>query len=305
MANFISFPLQIVLTGDGVSLNATVALAVAPTSVSLVSAYGPTGADVSSNIASVNVLGSTIVFTFNAVFTGAITVEVALASANYNSLPAQPVLQTTSPWVVNGSAYTQPANVAQVAGVVLAAPTAWGTAPSGVVIGGNVELWAGAISLVAKAASIAPLTTDPALVVTLSPNAGLGTPAVPMVVSLGNTDAKTAEMLTGELTTTTVTANQVVLTYTVTAGKTFYLEYLSFSAEPSSFATNVALGIVSFQAAAVSMFTMPLEYTAVAAHAVTFTEPIPFAAGTVLRVVTTPAATTSTMWFANFGGYER
>jgi hypothetical protein len=108
MANFISFPLQIVLTGDGVSLNATVALAAAPTSVSLVSAYGPTGADVSSNIASVNVVGSSIVFTFNAVFTGAIAVEVALASANYNSLPLQPVAQITSPWIVDGSAVTQP-----------------------------------------------------------------------------------------------------------------------------------------------------------------------------------------------------
>ena len=149
MANFISFPLQIVLTGDGVSLNATVALAVAPTSVSLVSAYGPTGADVSSNIASVNVVGSSIVFTFNAVFTGAIAVEVALASANYNSLPLQPVAQITSPWIVDGSAVTQPSNITKVAGIALSTPTAWGSVPSGTVIGGNVELFAGNTSLVA------------------------------------------------------------------------------------------------------------------------------------------------------------
>lgn len=149
MANFISFPLQIVLTGDGVSLNATVALAAAPTSVSLVSAYGPTGADVSSNIASVNVVGSSIVFTFNAVFTGAIAVEVALASANYNSLPLQPVAQITSPWIVDGSAVTQPSNITKVAGIALSTPTAWGSVPSGTVIGGNVELFAGNTSLVA------------------------------------------------------------------------------------------------------------------------------------------------------------
>jgi hypothetical protein len=89
------------------------------------------------------------VFTFNAVFTGAIAVEVALASANYNSLPLQPVAQITSPWIVDGSAVTQPSNITKVAGIALSTPTAWGSVPSGTVIGGNVELFAGNTSLVA------------------------------------------------------------------------------------------------------------------------------------------------------------
>lgn len=36
-----------------------------------------------------------------------------------------------------------------------------------------------------------------------------------------------------------------------------------------------------------------------------FAEPIAIAAGTVIRVVVTPGATTSYTWKANFGGYER
>jgi hypothetical protein len=38
---------------------------------------------------------------------------------------------------------------------------------------------------------------------------------------------------------------------------------------------------------------------------VTFAEPIPIAAGTVIRVVCTPAAATAMTWRANLGGYEK
>lgn len=37
----------------------------------------------------------------------------------------------------------------------------------------------------------------------------------------------------------------------------------------------------------------------------TFAEPLPIAASTVIRCVTTPAATTSMLWLCNFGGYEK
>jgi hypothetical protein len=47
----------------------------------------------------------------------------------------------------------QNVNVADWDGVGLAAPTAWGTAPTGIVIGGNVELFAGNASLVADGSS--------------------------------------------------------------------------------------------------------------------------------------------------------
>jgi len=38
---------------------------------------------------------------------------------------------------------------------------------------------------------------------------------------------------------------------------------------------------------------------------VQFAEPIPFAAGTVIRLVVTPASATSMLWVGNFGGYEK
>jgi hypothetical protein len=40
-------------------------------------------------------------------------------------------------------------------------------------------------------------------------------------------------------------------------------------------------------------------------NAISFAEPVPIAAGTLIRVVVTPAAATSMLWRANFGGYER
>ena len=38
---------------------------------------------------------------------------------------------------------------------------------------------------------------------------------------------------------------------------------------------------------------------------VPFSEPVPVAAGVVIRVVVTPASTSSFTWTANFGGYEK
>lgn len=117
-------------------------------------------------------------------------------------------------------------------------------------------------------------------------------------------------MKTGTLTTVAITADQVVLTYTVTAGKTFYLTYLVMYGRLTVLsATAAILGAISLESPAatklitlddVNPTTSELEF-----NPVVFSEPIPIAAGTVIRVVVTPAAATSMLWRANFGGYEK
>lgn len=131
-----------------------------------------------------------------------------------------------------------------------------------------------------------------------------------LLISLGNTQGKANVMKTGTLVTTATTADQVVLTYTVTALKTFFLEYFHLEARlTAASATGAVLGTISLETpSGTKVFT----FTAVnATHSdvdqvvVPLAEPIPIAAGTVIRVVVTPAAITSTTWVANFGGYER
>lgn len=132
--------------------------------------------------------------------------------------------------------------------------------------------------------------------------------ALPVVGSLGTATGKTVTMKTGNLVTTAVTADQVVLTYTVTSGKTFYMQYLLVSSRLTTFATTATFfGALSLEnPAATKLITIDL----VGAGGVTnpeleFAEPIPFAAGTVVRVVCTPSAVTSFTWKAAFGGYEK
>jgi hypothetical protein len=104
MANTTSFPLSIILVGDGVSLTAVVGVSPTPTSVSLVSAYSTTaGTDVSGNISSVVLTGSSVTFNFTAAFTGSISIEIALAYPLCSNIQLQPVAQVTSPWVVGGT----------------------------------------------------------------------------------------------------------------------------------------------------------------------------------------------------------
>jgi hypothetical protein len=129
-------------------------------------------------------------------------------------------------------------------------------------------------------------------------------------VSLGTAFGKTAVLKTGQLTTTAVT--QVTpLTYTVTAGKTFYLEYLDFVGRltvPS--ATASVLGTVIVQIGGVTVYTGTFVNPTTSdcgsqAVRLMFTEPIPIATATALAILATPAAVTSMLWTANFGGYEK
>jgi hypothetical protein len=130
-------------------------------------------------------------------------------------------------------------------------------------------------------------------------------------VSLGNSLGKTAVLKTGSLTTTAVTADQVVLTYTVTGGKTFYLEYVEGHGRLTTLsATAVILGTLSIETPSGTKVithslvngTTEFEDQVPVYH---FSEPIPIAAAAVIRCVTTPAAATSTLWVCNFGGYEK
>lgn len=115
---------------------------------------------------------------------------------------------------------------------------------------------------------------------------------------------------TGSLVTTAVTADQVVLTYTVTALKTFYLAYLVMYGRLTAVsATASILGAISLETPSgtkvITLDDTNPTTSEVEFNPITFSQPIPIAAGTVVRVVVTPAATTSMTWRANFGGYEK
>jgi hypothetical protein len=129
--------------------------------------------------------------------------------------------------------------------------------------------------------------------------------------SLGTTLNKTNVNKTGTLTTTAITVDQVVLTYTVTSGKTFYLQYVDLSAAQTSPAggTAVVLGTISLETPSGTKIITRRMLGAGAIEAASFTlpfaEPLPISSGTVVRVVVTPASTNSFSWNANFGGYEK
>lgn len=127
-------------------------------------------------------------------------------------------------------------------------------------------------------------------------------------VSLGNATNKTTVMKTGTLVTNAVTANQVIVTYTVTAGQTFYLQYLEFRARLTTFAaTATNFGTISLEnPSGTKLFTTGLFHAGTAdGFSLQFAEPMRVDAGTVIRLVCTPSTTTSYTWFGNFGGYEK
>jgi len=134
--------------------------------------------------------------------------------------------------------------------------------------------------------------------------------SAPAGVSLGVTSGKTLVMRTGTLPTTATTADQVVLTYTVTAGKTLYLEHLTLHSSATAVsATAAILGTASLESPAATKlvtdrFSNPTTGS-VQTTSIAYGEPLPIAGGTVIRVVCTPASVTSTTWIANFAGYEK
>lgn len=122
---------------------------------------------------------------------------------------------------------------------------------------------------------------------------------------------KTLVMKTGSLVSTSVTANQGILGYTVTAGKTFYLIYIDLQGRftaPSG--TSSVLGTVVFSIGGVNVYQASFVNPTTGdsgsqAVRLMFSEPLPVAAGVALLAAASPAAATSMTWIANFGGYER
>jgi hypothetical protein len=129
------------------------------------------------------------------------------------------------------------------------------------------------------------------------------------VVSIGNSLGKTNVIKTASFASSALTADQVALTYTVTSGKTFYLEYLDMAARLTTYAaTATNFGNCSLESpAGTKLYTNMLAGSGITPQPIfqQFSEPLAIASGVVVRIVCTPAATTATIWQANFGGYEK
>lgn len=161
------------------------------------------------------------------------------------------------------------------------------------------------------------LLASAARAITLSPVApGVVTSSPTANVSLGNSQGKTLVAKTGSLRTTATTAGQVVLTYTVTTGKTLYLtggNAIAKSTVPMS-------AFSSGQNPGGNIWWETPSGTAISSYTVVFTtayfttppmelprlqEPAPIPSGTVLRAVVTAETTQPIQWIANFIGYEK
>lgn len=120
---------------------------------------------------------------------------------------------------------------------------------------------------------------------------------------------RTPVLKTNTQITTSQTVDQVVLTYTVTSGKTLWLEYIAWDVRLTAVNASASiLGAISFELPSgtkgfTSTETNPTT-SQTGMKVITFSEPLPVTAGTVIRWVCTPAANTSMTWIGNFGGYE-
>jgi hypothetical protein len=113
---------------------------------------------------------------------------------------------------------------------------------------------------------------------------------------------------TGLLVTTSTGANQVVLSYTVPVGRTFLLEYFRLnvrSTAPPGNPNPVVFGEWSIESpAGTKLYTSdPIGNVSPQAYGLDLRDPWQFGPGSVVRIVCTPASTTSFMWRANFGGF--
>jgi hypothetical protein len=137
--------------------------------------------------------------------------------------------------------------------------------------------------------------------------------AVVLTLLAGSASAQSAAVITktNSLTSSAVTADQVVLTYTVTANRKLFLEYLTIEGQLTAVsATASVLGDCSLEfPSGTKNFTHRfIKPTTSAPDRVVHSLPherITVQGGNVVRVVCTPAASTSMLWRANFGGYEQ
>jgi hypothetical protein len=129
----------------------------------------------------------------------------------------------------------------------------------------------------------------------------------PTAISLGVSSGKSVKLLTNALTTVAVTADQVVQTYTVTAGKTLYLQGFEIASVLSAFAVAVTdFGSCSLESpAGTKLWTQEIVGPGQGLRSDIFAEPIPVQAGVVVRLVCTPTTAASRVWRANFFAYEK
>jgi len=113
----------------------------------------------------------------------------------------------------------------------------------------------------------------------------------------------------GQLVTTAVTANQIILTYTVPANRNFCFNYLSFFGKLTVLPGNsnpIALGEISVEfPAGTKRYTTCLVAPTAARIDLSLSSNTldDIAAGQVIQIVCTPATATSMKWFVNFGGF--
>lgn len=127
-------------------------------------------------------------------------------------------------------------------------------------------------------------------------------------ISLGNSSGKTNIGQPGTKITTATTADQVIVTYTVTIGKTFYLQGFDCSSRLTTFASTATnFGNFSLESpSGTKLYTGNIANSGNGSpQGMKFEEPLPIASGTVIRLVCTPSAATSFTWQGNLMGYEK
>jgi hypothetical protein len=116
-------------------------------------------------------------------------------------------------------------------------------------------------------------------------------------------------MVNGTLASSAATADQIILTYTVSAGMTLYLSYFEANVRLTTFATTATnFGALSLAVNGIKKLT----FTVLAGQGVLaspmyaeFPDALPLQAGDVVTAVCTPSGVTPFTWEANIGGFEK
>lgn len=129
----------------------------------------------------------------------------------------------------------------------------------------------------------------------------------PFSVSIGTSTGKSIIGKTGTLVTIATTADQVILTYTVTLGKTFYLEGFDWAVGKTALDhADGDYGLVSLEnPLGLKLQTWFARGAGTDSFSRSLPEPLPIPSGTVIRLVVTPSVATSLTWVANLIGYEK
>lgn len=128
-------------------------------------------------------------------------------------------------------------------------------------------------------------------------------------VSLGMSSGKTAVNKVSSLVSTTTTAGQNILSYTVTTGKNLYLIAIEVEVYPTTISTTASsLGTVNFNVngAVQNTWKFTNPSTGMPERMILpMAEPQFVPGGLAMTFTASPASTTSMTWTANFIGYEK